>query len=411
MDQITFRLAAYCDTAGKQSGKNEDNYLVDDSLSANSLGNFITDKETILSGKGALFVVADGMGGVKAGEVASELVIETVKEHFTVQCLNENILATESTRRKYLRETIIAADQRIKAAGKDNPNYEGMGSTIVIAWLFKDCISIAWVGDSRAYRYNPVSGLEQLSHDHSYVQELVDKGLLLPEYAFDHPDGNIITRSLGDYRKKVKPDSDSWKVNEKDIFLFCSDGLCGVVRDEEIEDIISQNSESMLQCQQALWTAAEDAGWYDNMTTILCEVLSVGTEERSEVAEGKSSSLRNTLDGKPVKPAKKKRTGRWVILLIFLIALIAAGIKYCDWGLLYNKAIEYWENLEFNKSEKENQDAIEVLISAEEQEEATNELPVEALSDENVQTDLKEVESGVLPAKEDKDSLAQPKFE
>lgn len=395
MEQITFRLAAYCDAAGKQSGKNEDNYLVDDSLSANSLGNFITDKETILSDKGALFVVADGMGGVKAGEVASELVIETVKEHFTTQSLTEDIMATESARRKYLKDTIIAADQRVKAAGKDNPACEGMGSTIVIAWLFKDCLSVAWVGDSRAYRYSPVSGLEQLSHDHSYVQELVDKGLLLPEYAFDHPDGNIITRSLGDYRKKVKPDSKSWKVNEKDIFLFCSDGLCGVVRDEEIEDIISHNNESMLQCQQALWAAAENAGWYDNMTTILCEVLSIETEGNPEKTEEKSAKLRNTLDGKPIKPAKKKKTGRWVLILIILIALIAAGIKFCDWEPLYDKAKEYWENLEFNKPKTEKPDAEEAEIQV----------------NEDVSTESKETEPEVTPEKEDKDSSIEPEFE
>ncbi len=341
MKQMTFRLSAYCDAAGKSSGKNEDNYLVDDSLSGTSLGNFVTDKETELSGKGVLMVVADGMGGMKAGEIASSIVIETVKEHFLIELLTEGIMETEASRRRYLEKVIIAADNRIKVASKNNVECEGMGSTIVMGWLVNDTITIAWVGDSRAYRYSPISGLEQLSHDHSYVQELVDKGLLLPEYAFDHPDGNIITRSLGDFNKKVKPDSVSRKVNEKDIFLFCSDGLCGVVRDEEIEEIISQHSASMFQCQQALWKAAEEAEWYDNMTTILCEILSIPTENHLEEKDGKKVEIQSTCDGRPFHHKKKKKRKIWVIILLLLILSII-GIGYVYREKLIEIKKEFW---------------------------------------------------------------------
>lgn len=333
-ENISFRLVSFTDAAGKYSpeafrGGNEDNFYVDDDLTDSTTNKADQDEIIELGNLGMLMVVADGMGGMNAGEVASQIAIDTVRKAFTQSTISDAIAATAQTRQKYLEHVIKTADTHIKSEDRKDRSREGMGSTIIMAWLYDDELTISWCGDSRAYIFNEKTGIRLVSQDHSYVQELVNKGLLTYEQTFDHPQNNIITRSLGDISNEAKPESKTLKVGKGDIVLLCSDGLSGVLRDrktydsngklfpeENIEDIIRAHTSSMKECREALWIAAENGGWYDNVTAILCQIV-----------EGPESQWGST----PVLPDasndsnRKKKMGLYIILGILIIAAIMAA--------------------------------------------------------------------------------------
>lgn len=331
---IKFRLVAFTDAAGKytpdapRSG-NEDNFYIDDDLS-DSVTNKADQNETIvLSSKGMLMVVADGMGGMNAGEIASQIAVDTIKEYFTEGKLTEEITEDSESRRKYIEKSIKAADKSIKRHSKENAAHEGMGSTIIVGWLFNNELTISWCGDSRAYLYNDKTGIRLLSRDHSYVQELVNKGLLTYDQTFDHPQNNIVTRSLGDPTKDAKPESKTVKVGRGDIILLCSDGLSGALRDRKtygpngqlypegcIEDVIRVNTSSMKECREALWALAQKSGWYDNVTAILCQIL-----------EGPESPNIIQTSVPQLQPNNKK-TQTLISLLVVIILILACLCAY-----------------------------------------------------------------------------------
>lgn len=330
---ISFRLVSYTDAAGKYypgafRNGNEDNFFVDDDLTDDTTNRAAQDEILQLGDLGMLMVVADGMGGMNAGEVASQIAVDTVREAFKTNNLTESVVATAQTRQKYLEHVIKQADRNIKSESKIDRSKEGMGSTIIMAWLLGDELTISWCGDSRAYIFNDKSGIRLISQDHSYVQELVNKGLLTYDQTFDHPQNNIITRSLGDPTKETRPESKTLKIGKGDIILLCSDGLSGVLRDrktydtngqlfpeENIEDIIRANASSMKECQEALWIAAERGGWYDNVTVILCQITDGPESQWSTTV-----SLSNVSNGK-----YKKRTSLYVIIGILVVAAIIAA--------------------------------------------------------------------------------------
>ncbi len=268
---IKIRIAARCEAAGRPN--NEDNYIISSDLTQSQWG-FEADKEFDLSPRGTLLVVCDGMGGMNAGEVASEIAVRTIKECFSNEKLTDEVCKTSDSIKKYIENAIIAADTAIKQEGNTNTEHKGMGSTIVLAWFINGKVYIGWCGDSRAYCYNPINGLQQLSHDHSYVQELVDAGKLTADLAFNHPNSNVITRSLGDPNGVVRPEVKEFDLHNNDIILLCSDGLCGYVRDVEIEATIKEHQTSMVECRDALWSVAENAPWGDNVTIELLQVIS-----------------------------------------------------------------------------------------------------------------------------------------
>ena len=292
---ITFRLAAWSEPAGKYNPEapldgNEDNWYVDDDLQDDILNRINVDEEVKLSDCGCLLVVADGMGGMNAGEVASEIAIQTVKEYFSPSPENKKRIqeyAPQANKRKeYLERLIKEADREIKNYANEHAECRGMGSTIILVWIVGNEMTVSWCGDSRAYRYNPNQGLTMLSKDHSLVQELVDRGVLTYEETFDHPQGNIVTRSLGDPSSSARPETKQYEIYNDDIILVCSDGLSGVLRDREtfdeegnllsgqnIESIIEANRDSMSKCREALFKAAEEANWYDNVTVLLCQIM------------------------------------------------------------------------------------------------------------------------------------------
>jgi len=320
--RLKFRMAAWCAKAGRNY--NEDNFQLKDNLSQPGWGFIDTDKIVSLDDKGALLVVCDGMGGMNAGEVASDLAIKAIQEQFAPERLTPQVLNSPETIMRHIKNAIIAADDVIKKDGKQNKDHEGMGSTIVLAWITGKTVYVGWAGDSRAYRFNPAFGLQQLTRDHSYVQELVDSGQLSPELAFDHPDNNIITRSLGDSRKKVSPDVDYFPLYNNDIILLCSDGLSGVLRDSEMVDVIDQNTDSMEKCRTALWNESEKAGWTDNVTIALCQIVS-GADDAPK-ANGQNAVNNKDRSGNSIKWRKKHKKSMLAMFIIALILGVALGI-------------------------------------------------------------------------------------
>lgn len=313
MSNIKFRMAARCEAAGRPN--NEDNYQLDADLSDNEWG-FTADKPIDLGKKGALLVVCDGMGGMNAGEVASDIAVSTIKECFASDRLTADVLTSPMA---YIKQAIIAADSAIKAYSKAHPETEGMGSTIVMAWMLGKKVYVGWCGDSRCYCYNSKTGLFRLSHDHSYVQELVDAGKLTEDLAFDHPHNNIITRSLGDPNGTARPDVKEFDLHNEDILLLCSDGLCGCLRDKEIEEQITAHQTSMQECRDALWAADEAAGWHDNVTIALAQVISGGQTAQS------AASATDQLNA--IK-ATNKRLKIGIVLLVLLLVGIALALAY-----------------------------------------------------------------------------------
>lgn len=351
MDGIKFRLAARTDAAGKYNPNaplegNEDNMFVDCFLDDNKQGVFMGDVIVDLSERGCLMVVADGMGGMNAGEVASDIAIKTVEKYFAPGKLDEKVFKDSKSRISYMEEVVVAADAAIKADSTSNPEHEGMGSTIIMAWLCDNEICLTWCGDSRAYLFRPGQGFWQVSKDHSYVQGLVDEGKITEVEAFDHPYGNIITRSLGDPDKKARPESRSFKVYQDDIFMLCSDGLSGVVRDrktyrdgqrldtDNLEDIIAENRESMAECRDRLFEAAQRNDWYDNVTAILCEIVQ---GEPAPKGNKGNEPIPNTTSsegfyGSNNAPNFKRK--RLKILWFTILIVLLGAVGFLTWSLL-----------------------------------------------------------------------------
>ena len=313
-----YRLAARCEAAGRPN--NEDNFHINADIAAGSK-QFKGDEVLNLGTKGAVLVVCDGMGGMNAGEVASAIAVKTINEWFDTNRINNDVLTTDATRCEYIKNAIQAADANIKKESKADEAKSGMGSTIVMVWLFEGKAYVGWCGDSRAYKYNPNSGLSQMSHDHSYVQELVDSGKLSPELAFDHPNGNIITRSLGDPRGAAQPDVKVFNLEENDEILLCSDGLCGVLRNNEIEKVLQNNTTSMVGSRDALWEAARAAGWHDNVTIVLAQIMPKEAKPDSPKNEPAKGS------GKGIKFLAKIK--KYAVIAVCVLAIVIGAI--CGW--------------------------------------------------------------------------------
>jgi len=319
MPDMFFRLTAGTDV-GRIRTNNEDNFIVNDDLESKDwfVPDTLSEGGIELKPSGCVFAVADGMGGMNAGEVASAMAIDTVKELFSMEDFSKTIDSPKHIE-AFLREVIEKADERIKARVKEEPETSGMGTTIVLVWVTEGIAHVVWCGDSRAYLFNSASGLIRLTKDHSYVQQLVDSGKLDKELAFDHPDSNIITRSLGDTNSKAQPDYVSRELSEGDRILLCSDGLCGLCRDEEIMQIMADNPDNIEECKGRLIDAALEAGGYDNVTVALFELV--------KKPEDKAPSLETTNDAKNAKK-RKKRQRLLIAAVLILLAAAALAVLY-----------------------------------------------------------------------------------
>lgn len=302
---------------GLVRSNNEDNFIVCPDLSGKNNWFVPANPDEVMSlgENGCVMIVADGMGGMNAGEVASELAVTSIKESFEKVKDFSQIADCSSHIERFLKGVIVDADAVIKKRVKEDSSTSGMGTTIVVAWVVSEVAHIAWCGDSRAYLFNRNAGLSRLSNDHSYVQELVDTGKLDPELAFDHPNSNIITRSLGDSPNKARPDYVCKRLSTGDYLLLCTDGLCGLCPDDEILSVMMRDYPNLKNYIMALFSAAFEAGGHDNVTIALLECMSV-----------KEDNLASTVKGP--KKTKKKRRGKILLwLIVALVVLVVIGMS------------------------------------------------------------------------------------
>jgi serine/threonine protein phosphatase PrpC len=275
MSIVNFNVAAKTDV-GLVRKNNEDNFAVVPDL-VRGLASDDGEINDTLGRKGALLVVADGMGGMNAGEVASRIAVESLCSSFAPERLTPDVMASDATVARFMEGALEDADRRIKTTSQKHAEGRGMGTTAVVAWILGRRLHVAWCGDSRAYLYGKVSGLRQVSRDHSYVQELVDQGLITQEETYTHPRRNIITRALSDTPREPRPESlpESLELHEGDIVLLCTDGLNGLMRDDDMAQVISKHQSDMKACADALIQAALKRGGGDNVTVVLCRIASV----------------------------------------------------------------------------------------------------------------------------------------
>jgi PPM family protein phosphatase len=222
--------------------------------------------------QGALFAVADGMGGVHGGEFASRLALQTLAaEYFS---------DTDGDVPKRLRQAVEKANQRIFEEAENNPDYRGMGTTVSAMLILGDHAYVAHVGDSRIYlkRGNKTY---QLTRDHSLVAEQVRSGLISEEEARTHALKNLITRAVGT-KDHVKVDLHYTPIRKDDTFMICSDGLCGVVEEDEIDNSLGQSS--VQGVARVLVGRALEHGGPDNVSVLVVRVT--GVPPRSELHAG-----------------------------------------------------------------------------------------------------------------------------
>lgn len=223
-----------------------------------------------------LLVLADGMGGYNAGEVASGIAVKTVLQLVPEACGREERTAIDPETRLMrqtilLRDAVARANKVIHQTAKNTPQCEGMGTTIAACLFFDNRVSMAHVGDSRIYRMRR-NRFEQLTMDHSLLQELVDKGYYSQEEALRSTNRNYVTRALGvDSAVQVEVQED--EVQPGDVYLLCSDGLPDMVEDEDIHLTISTFSANLDTVGKQLIQLSNDHGGKDNVSVILAQVI------------------------------------------------------------------------------------------------------------------------------------------
>ena len=223
-----------------------------------------------------LMVLADGMGGYNAGEVASGIAVQTITELASEGALREernDVDPTSGMMRQtiVLRDAIARANKIIFQTAQSQTHCEGMGTTLVAAMFYDNRVSIAHVGDSRAYRLRG-GKFEQLTMDHSLLQELVDRGFYSEEEAQRSTNRNYVTRALG-VEPSVDVEIQEFEVLPDDVYLLCSDGLPDMVEDEDIHLTIRTFNASLDVVGQQLVQLTNDHGGRDNVSIMLAQII------------------------------------------------------------------------------------------------------------------------------------------
>jgi serine/threonine protein phosphatase PrpC len=311
---------------GRKRRRNEDSYVIDPPL----------------------FAVADGMGGAQAGEIASKLAASAVRSGDPGQ----------------LEELIQEANRRVHQRSVEDSAASGMGTTLTVAEIVGERVSIGHVGDSRAYLVRDGS-LEQLTQDHSLVAELVRSGKLTPEEAEQHPQRSVITRALG---TDPDVDVDTFAVEPRtgDLFLLCSDGLTSMVDDRMIERLVEEKRGDLEGLVKALIRAANKGGGEDNITVVAFEIAegdldaiddtrtmhavdgdAAEFDEDDTLTEADRVPAIDTMvvsvediaaaydktDEQTAKPKRRRRLSRVLALIVVLLALVAITLALV-WGLM-----------------------------------------------------------------------------
>ncbi|MCM1388049.1 MAG: Stp1/IreP family PP2C-type Ser/Thr phosphatase [Bacillus sp. (in: Bacteria)] len=222
---------------------------------------FIYISESPVGNLPNVFIVADGMGGHNAGDFASRYTVETIVEEITASFEKNPVVV--------MGKAIEKANACTRKKAKEDTALSGMGTTVVIATCIGRYLEVANVGDSRLYLVN--DKIEQITVDHSLVEEMIRMGGIDRESAKNHPDKNIITRAIG-ARDTVEADFFNLELNAGDIVLLCSDGLTNMVDDTDIQQIL-KSGKSLKERAETLVQRANDNGGKDNISVIIIEPL------------------------------------------------------------------------------------------------------------------------------------------
>ncbi len=222
-----------------------------------------------------LVVLADGMGGHRGGDVASSLTIDTIintlqRKLPTIEPGNIDPKSGFSLESICILEAIDRANKTVYKTAQANSDHRGMGTTVVVLHFHNNTLSLAHIGDSRCYRIREDS-LEQITKDHSLLQELIDRGFYTAEEAKHSLNKNLVTRALG-IDPGVTADIQEDIVKKNDIYLLCSDGLTDLVEDEYIYLTIKRFSDNLEEAGKQLITKANQNGGKDNISVMLCRV-------------------------------------------------------------------------------------------------------------------------------------------
>ena len=296
-----------------------------------------------------LFAVADGMGGAQAGEVASRLAAAALRES-----------GADAGGEQRIVDLIQEANRRVYDRSNADPNTYGMGTTMTVALVEDGRVAFGHVGDSRAYLIRD-GAMEQVTEDHSLVNELLKSGKLSPEEAETHPQRSVITRALG---TDPDVDVDTFTIDAKngDVFLLCSDGLTDMVDEQEILELVERNRSNIDTALKALVRAANRGGGEDNITVVAFEIAASPavhdgqTQEQAlppELAEQRleDEDTLDEVDGVPVvdtqvipteeiqseleaeKRARRRNLRRRILAWLALLALLAVIAALVVWRL------------------------------------------------------------------------------
>ncbi|MFT4799678.1 MAG: protein phosphatase [Candidatus Azotimanducaceae bacterium] len=224
-----------------------------------------------------LAVLADGMGGLNAGEVASSMTVHLLMDELRAYAEGESDIEDDLTETggvplkvQIVRKAIEKANSSVFHVSQTQPHCEGMGTTIVVSMFYDNKIVIGHIGDSRVYRFRD-NRLEQVTKDHSFVQELIDKGLYTKDEARASSKKNVVTRALG-VAPQVEPEVHEYKVKQGDVFLMCSDGLTDLVGDSDIEKTFVELGSNLNITAGHLIELANASGGKDNISVVLMRI-------------------------------------------------------------------------------------------------------------------------------------------
>ena len=212
-----------------------------------------------------LYILADGMGGHKGGEIASKVAVKAVSKYITEKF--DEISKDKQSILDLLEESIEFANSAIYEESEEDEELQDMGTTLEVLLIYKRKIYIGHIGDSRIYRIRK-NRMKKITTDHSYVEKLIQDGEITREESYHHPKKNLLMKALGT-DETVEPDLLYTVLNKNDILIICSDGLTNMVREEKIFDIVKENNSD--DVTDVLIDEANNAGGLDNITVIVID--------------------------------------------------------------------------------------------------------------------------------------------
>jgi len=224
----------------------------------------------------ALLVLADGMGGHRGGEMASAITVSTVLKTVTDKTKKINTGDTDeetgfSTESVAVHEAVTLANKNVHDSSEANAQYRGMGTTVVVVMFYDNRFTVAHVGDSRLYRLRD-GELEQITRDHSLMQELIDRGFYTPEQARNSLNKNLVTRAIG-IDNKVQIDIQEDVAMVDDIYLLCSDGVTDMIEDDLIQSTMIENSNDLEKAASEIIRLSNEHGGKDNISALLAKPI------------------------------------------------------------------------------------------------------------------------------------------